>query len=96
MTKYCGYMGRTVLLDLCTKRVADYYWSDLAREKYIGGKAMASKILYDNLTGEETPFSKENLIVIASGPLTGTGVPSSNRFDVSSLSPLTGITCSSN
>ena len=96
MTKYCGYMGRTVLLDLCTKRVADYYWSDLAREKYIGGKAMASKILYDNLTGEETPFSKENLIVIATGPLTGTGVPSSNRFDISSLSPLTGITCSSN
>ena len=96
MTKYCGYMGRTVLLDLCTKRVADYYWSDLAREKYIGGKAMASKILYDNLTGKETPFSKENLIVIATGPLTGTGVPSSNRFDISSLSPLTGITCSSN
>ena len=96
MTKYCGYMGRTVLLDLCTKRVADDYWSDLAREKYIGGKAMASKILYDNLTGKETPFSKENLIVIATGPLTGTGVPSSNRFDISSLSPLTGITCSSN
>ena len=57
---------------------------------------MASKILYDNLSGKETAFDPENLIVIATGPLTGTGAPSSNRFDISSLSPLTGITSSSN
>lgn len=96
MTNYCGYMGRVVLLDLSAKKTADYLWTDRDREKYIGGKAMASKILYDNLTGKETPFGEDNIIVIATGPLTGTGAPSSNRFDVSSLSPLTGITSSSN
>ncbi|MGN0982862.1 MAG: aldehyde ferredoxin oxidoreductase family protein [Candidatus Limivicinus sp.] len=96
MTKYCGYMGKVLLLDLSTREVSDYVWTDLAREKYIGGKAMASKILFDNLTGKEAPFGEDNLIVIATGPLTGTGAPSSNRFDISSLSPLTGITASSN
>ena len=96
MTNYCGYMGRVLLLDLCTQRAENYIWTDLDREKYIGGKAMASKILYDNLSGNETAFDPENLIVIATGPLTGTGAPSSNRFDISSLSPLTGITASSN
>ena len=96
MTNYGGYMGRVVLLDLSTKKVSNYVWTDLDREKYIGGKAMASKILYDNLTGKESPFGEDNLIVIATGPLTGTGAPSSNRFDISSLSPLTGITSSSN
>lgn len=96
MTNYCGYMGRVVLLDLSEKKAKDYLWTDLAREKYIGGKAMASKILYDNLTGKEDPFGADNIIVIATGPLTGTGAPSSNRFDISSLSPLTGITASSN
>lgn len=96
MTNYCGYMGKVILLDLNTQKVENYIWTDYAREKYIGGKAMASKILYDNLTGRETPFDPENLIVIATGPLTGTGAPSSNRFDISSLSPLTGITSSSN
>ena len=96
MTNYCGYMGRVALLDLNGRKAEDYVWTDLAREKYIGGKAMASKILYDNLTGKETAFDPENLIVIATGPLTGTGAPSSNRFDISSLSPLTGITASSN
>ena len=96
MTNYCGYMGKVQLLDLSTHTVKDYLWTDAAREKYIGGKAMASKILYDNLTGRETPLGEDNLIVIAAGPLTGTGAPSSNRFDISSLSPLTGITASSN
>ncbi|MBQ9662038.1 MAG: aldehyde ferredoxin oxidoreductase family protein [Oscillospiraceae bacterium] len=96
MTNYCGYMGKVLVLDLTTKKTENYIWTDLDREKYIGGKAMASKILYDNLTGSETPFGPENLIVIATGPLTGTGAPSSNRFDISSLSPLTGITSSSN
>ena len=96
LTGYCGYMGKVLVLDLTTKKTENYIWTDLDREKYIGGKAMASKILYDNLTGTEKPFDPENLIVIATGPLTGTGAPSSNRFDISSLSPLTGITSSSN
>ena len=42
MTNYCGYMGKVLLLDLSTKKVSNYVWTDLAREKYIGGKAMAS------------------------------------------------------
>ena len=96
MTNYGGYMGRVVLLDLSSGKAENYIWTDRDREKYIGGKAMASKILYDNLTGRETPLGEDNLIVIATGPLTGTGAPSSNRFDISSLSPLTGITSSSN
>ena len=96
MTNYGGYMGKVLLLDLTTRKIEEYKWTDLDREKYIGGKAMASKILYDNLTGTEKAFDPENLIVIATGPLTGTGAPSSNRFDISSLSPLTGITASSN
>ena len=96
MTNYCGYMGKVVLLDVSERKAENYIWTDLDREKYIGGKAMASKILYDNLSGKEKAFDPENLIVIATGPLTGTGAPSSNRFDVSSLSPLTGITSSSN
>lgn len=96
MTNYSGYMGKVLLLDLTTRRSGEYPWSDRDRELYIGGKAMASKILFDNLTGSEDPLGPENLIVIATGPLTGTGAPSSNRFDISALSPLTGITSSSN
>lgn len=96
MTKYSGYMGRIADFDLTTGTLRDYPWSDSDRELYLGGKIMAAKILYDNLTGAEKPLSAENIIVVATGPLTGTGVPSSNRFSLSSISPQTGILASSN
>ena len=96
MSKYSAYMGRVLTIDLSSGEVSDYPWSDRDRELYVGGKGMASKILFDNLTGNEDAFSPENIIVISTGPMTGTGAPSSNRFNISTLSPLTGITTSSN
>ena len=95
-SKFSGYMGRIVKIDLSTRKITDYPWSDRERELFIGGKIMAAKILADNLTGKEEPLSSENMIVIATGPLTGTGAPSSNRFDISTISPQTGIMASSN
>ena len=95
-TKYAGYMGRVALMDLSTGEVSEYPWTDEQREKYIGGKMMAARILADNLSGKEDAFSEENLLVIATGPLTGTPAPSSNRFDISAISPQTRIIASSN
>ena len=57
---------------------------------------MAARILCDHLTGKETTFSEENWVVISTGPLTGTGAPGSARFNISALSPQTGILASSN
>ncbi len=95
-SKYGGYMGRIAKYDLSTGQLSDYPWSDEERELFIGGKIAAAKIMYDNFTGKEEAFSEENMIIISTGPLTGTGAPSSARFDISTLSPLTGITTSSN
>ena len=95
-SKYAGYMGKVILADLTTETVAEYPWSDELRELYLGGKIMAARILWDHLTGSETAFSEENWVVISTGPLTGTGAPSSARFNISALSPLTGILASSN
>ncbi len=95
-SKYGGYMGRIAKFDLSTGELSDYPWTDRARELFIGGKIAAAKIMYDNYTGKEEAFSEENMIIISTGPLTGTGAPSSARFDISALSPLTGISTSSN
>lgn len=95
-SKYGGYMGKVMKINLATREVSDYPFSDRERELYIGGKMMAAKILGDNLTGNETAFSDRNMLVITTGPLTGTGAPSSSRFNISSLSPQTGIIASSN
>ena len=95
-TSYSGYMGKVVELDLTTRTSREYPWTDDDRRKYIGGKIMAAKILDNLLTGHEEAFSEENPIIISTGPLTGTGVPCSGRFNVSALSPQTGIVASSN
>ena len=95
-TKYAGYMGKVMLVDLTHETVSEYPWSDEQRELYIGGKIMAARILCDHLTGKETAFSEENWVVISTGPLTGTGAPSTARFNISALSPQTGILASSN
>jgi len=94
--KYGGYMGRVVLFDLSSGKAEDYPWTDADRELYVGGKIMAAKILFDHLRGDEAAFSEENWIVISTGPMTGTGAPSSARFNVSGISPQTGILASSN
>ena len=95
-TQFGGYMGRVVLLDLSARAASDYPWTDADRVKFIGGKIMAAKILSDHLTGKEAPLSEENWVVISTGPLTGTGAPSSGRFNLSCLSPQTGFLTSSN
>ena len=95
-SKYGGYMGRVLQINLSTGDVTDYPWTNKDRELYIGGKTMAAKILYDTLTGRENAYSEENPLIISTGPLTGTGAPSSSRFNISSLSPQTGFISSSN
>lgn len=91
-----GYMGKVLKIDLSQRTISEYPWSDEERELYLGGKIMAAKIIYDNLSDEVAPLSSENMIVISTGPLTNTGAPSSSRFNVSGLSPATGILASSN
>ena len=95
-SQYAGYMGKVMMVDLSTETVAEYPWSDEERVLYLGGKIMAARILCNHLTGKESAFSEDNWVVISTGPLTGTGAPSSARFNISALSPLTGILASSN
>lgn len=95
-SRFAGYMGKVMLVDLTSETVSEYPWSDEQRTLYLGGKIMAARILCDHLTGKETPFSEENWVVISTGPLSGTGAPSAARFNISALSPQTGILASSN
>ncbi len=91
-----GYMNKIALVDLSTQLVFDYFVSDKDRKLFLGGKSLAAKIIYDNIKGKIDPFSAENLVVITTSPLTGSTAPCSSRFNVSTISPLTGLLTSSN
>lgn len=95
-TNLGGYTGKVLKIDLSNQEVSEYPWSDEERMLYLGGKIMAAKILYDNIKEGTDGFSPENMLVISTGPLSGTGAPASSRFNISSVSPLTGLCASSN
>jgi aldehyde:ferredoxin oxidoreductase len=63
----------------------------------MGGSGLSAKIIYDLLKSEDyetlrnDPLNDINPLVFATGPLTGTIRPSSGRYSVSAISPLTGI-----
>jgi aldehyde:ferredoxin oxidoreductase len=91
-----GYAGRVLEVDLAARTVSDYPWTDQDRRATLGGKTMAARILYDLLEPGTDPLGADNALVVSTGPLTGTGAPSTSRFNVSALSPLTGLVASSN
>lgn len=65
------------------------------RENYLGGKGLALKLYYDRLIPGADPLGGENIFIVMTGALTGTGVPCSSRFSAVTKSPLTGITAHS-
>lgn len=56
---------------------------------YPGGKALAGYILLNELPLHTDPLSPENVLVIASGLMTGAPVSTATRYVVSARSPLT-------
>ena len=66
-----------------------------AFKKYLGGRGMASKILYDEVDPTIDPLSPGNKLIFANGLLSGTSAPTGGRYMVVTKSPLTGtIACS--
>lgn len=96
MTKHHGYMGKVLIIDVKNRTTSLYPWSDEDRENYLGGKIMAAKIISDSVEPSVDAFDDENIIVVSTGPLTGTNAPASSRFNISTVSPLTGLLTSSN
>jgi aldehyde:ferredoxin oxidoreductase len=56
---------------------------------FLGGRGLGARLLWDLVGPEVEPLSPENVLIFTTGPITGTGSQTSNRFNVSSKSPLT-------
>lgn len=96
MTKLKAYMGHVLFVDLSKKEVSEFPWTDEDRLRTLGGKIMAADILLNHIRPGMKAFDEDNWLVITTGPLTRCNSPSSTRFNISTVSPLTGILTSSN
>ena len=62
---------------------------------YIGERGLGTKYLWENMDPEAAPLGPDNVLIFATGPLTGTSASTSGRYAVLTKSPLTGaIACS--
>lgn len=91
-----GYNERIAYIDLSNGLIKDYPIKQEDYALYVGGKTLAAKIIYDFLDHKVEAFSDENLIVITTSPFTGSTAACSSRFNISTISPLTGLLISSN
>ena len=86
-----GYTGRILHIDLTQQKFKIENFDEAYARKFLGGNGFAAKILYDGLQKGVDPFSPENLVVFAVGPITDTPLPSTSRAYVATKSPLNGL-----
>lgn len=84
------------IIDLSSGEVADYPISEEIYIKYIGGKSLGSRLLFELLSPGVDPLSPDNIIIINTSPMSGTGAASTSRFNISFKNVLTGGIASSN
>jgi len=89
-----GWMGKLLRVNLTDKKIREEDLKD--EELYIGARGLGDKIVYDEIDPGIDPLSKENKIIFASGPLTGTLAAASGRYEVVTKAPLTGTIAGSN
>ena len=86
-----GYGGRILHIDLGKQNFSVQNFDEAFARKYLGGNGFAAKILYDGLKPGIDPFSPENMVVFAVGPVTDTPLPSTSRGYAATKSPLSGL-----
>ena len=82
-----GWAGKILRVNLSTGSITTQP-TDPYKE-YIGGMGLANKIMYDEVPAGTDPFSPENKLIFAVGPLTASGVPLAGRTTICSLSTFT-------
>ena len=77
-------------VNLSSENISEYEipveWSAL----HVGGRGIAARILLNELEGNECALSPENILIFATGPFQGSGLPGAGRHVVMALSPKTG------
>lgn len=86
-----GYMGQILHVDLDSESVMPEIIPEEVYRKYIGGRGLAARILYDDLPANVDPLDGANEVIFMTGPYTGVSAPASARFEVCTLSPQTGF-----
>ncbi len=87
--EFGGYANKIAHIDLTAKKVEYKPIPDEFKSKFIGGRGLGDKYVFDN-GPKVDPLSPENILCFMNGPLTGSEANMSGRMAVVTKSPLTG------
>jgi aldehyde:ferredoxin oxidoreductase len=91
MLEMIGPGNKVLEVDLTSRTYQVYKITDEERHKYLGGKGLGLKLIFDRMPAGIDPLGGENILAFMPGVLMGTGAPCSGRFSAITKSPLTGI-----
>ncbi len=83
-----GWTGTILEVDLGSGQVHRCDTAPYVRH-YVGGRGLAARLAWERIPRGAGPYDPENVIIIATGPLTGTLSPTAGRTVMTSLSPRT-------
>jgi aldehyde:ferredoxin oxidoreductase len=86
-----GVYGKILNIDLTKKTSFPEEIPENIYKTYLGGKGLATYLLYERNKPNIDPFSPENHLIISLGPTVNSKVWGSSRYGIFTLSPQTGI-----
>jgi len=84
------HSGVILHVDLSNNKIWKEKLSDDVYRKYLGGRGISARMLWDKVKPGIDPLGPENILIFAPGSLGGTNAPSSGRTTVTCKSPATG------
>ena len=85
-----GYTGKILHVDLSNQKIEVEEQDEAFYRSYLGGRGIGYHYLMQNVPAKTDPFSPENILVLATGVMTGAPIPAACRFAAVGKSPLTG------
>lgn len=85
-----GYGGKILRVNLTNGEISKEPLDTKILKECLGGRGLATYLLYKELPTGADPFGPENKVFIASGPLAGAFAPAAGKAGFVSKSPLTG------
>jgi Aldehyde:ferredoxin oxidoreductase len=86
-----SYLGKILRIDLSKNKISEEKLNEKDAIKFIGGKGLGAKILFDEIDPRIDPLSPDNPLILCTGPLTRSLVPTSARWCLVTKSPLTSL-----
>ena len=90
------YTGTILHVNLDIGRTELRPFDEGIHRNFLGGRGLGVSTIVQMVPPMTDPLAPANVMVLATGPLTGSGIPLGSRYDVVTKSPLTGTLSSAN